>query len=193
LVYFKAGNLSIRTTDNNILIKPSGISYDVLSSKDLALVDINGRRLAGELSPSSETPMHIKIYRAFDHVKAIAHTHSENAIVCSITNTQLPSICNELIGFGGVIPLADYAIPGTEEIGNNAVRALTGPPKVTGVLLRNHGAITIGNTMSEACMRAELLEKMASIYIKAKTMGEIYPLSADQIQKIIAHYSSSKR
>ncbi len=189
LIYFKSGNLSIRTQDNNVLIKPSGCSYEEMTAKDLALVDINGKRISGEFSPSSETPMHTMIYRTFDDVQAVVHTHSEHALICAITETEIPPFCNEILTFGGRIPLSEYAIPGTDEIAENAVKAFSGPPKVNGVLLRNHGAITVGSNMAEACMRAELLEKLASIYIQAKTMGSVNPLTSEQVEEIIEHYS----
>ena len=60
-------------------------------------------------------------------------------------------------------------------------------------MLRNHGAITIGNSMAEACMRAELLEKLASIYIQAKQLGPVYPLTSEQIEEIIEHYAKKKK
>jgi L-ribulose-5-phosphate 4-epimerase len=193
LVYFKAGNLSIRTDDNNVLIKPSGISYEEMTEKDLALVDINGKILSGDLAPSSETPMHTMIYRNFDHVKAVVHTHSENALTCAVTGTVIPIFCNEGIGFGGTIPVSDYAIPGSDAIAENAVKAFNGPPKVTGVLLCNHGAITIGSSMSEASMRAELLEKLAWVYVRAHTLGTVKTFTTERVQKIINHYMNMKK
>lgn len=192
LVYYKAGNLSIRTADNHVLIKPSGRSYEEMTAEDLVLVDLDGNVLSGNYRPSSETPMHTMVYREIEYVQGIVHTHSEHALICAITGTEIPPICNELLGYGGSIPLAEFAIPGTIEIGKKAVEALKGPPKVKAALLPNHGAIAVGESMAEAYMRADVLEKMASIYIQAKSMGEIYPLSEQQVKDIIAHYSNKK-
>jgi len=192
LVYYMAGNLSIRTPDNNVLIKPSGRSYEEMTAEDLVLVDLDGNVLAGKHRPSSETPMHTMVYREIEHVQAIVHTHSEHALICAITNTEIPPFCNELLGFGGLIPLAEFAIPGTIEIGKNAVKALQGPPQVKAALLPNHGAIAIGETMAEAFMRAHVLEKMASVYIQAKSMAPVEALSSEQVENIIEHYSKKK-
>jgi L-ribulose-5-phosphate 4-epimerase len=193
LVYFRSGNLSIRTDDNNILIKPSGRPYESLTAKDLALVDVNGKVLSGEFAPSSETPMHTMVYRSFEHVKAVVHTHSASALVCAITGTEIPIFSLEGLGFGGPIPITEFGIPGSDDIGEKVVKAFNGPPKVTGAILRNHGAITIGNNMAEACMRAELLDKLASIYIRALSFGNVTPITAKQINDIKEHYSKKKK
>jgi L-ribulose-5-phosphate 4-epimerase len=193
LIYGKAGNLSLRTEDNNILIKPSGCSYEDLTENDLVLVDINGERLAGEFKPSSETPMHTMIYAHFKNVKAIVHTHSENSLVFAITGIEIPIFCNEGIGFGGTIPVTDFAIPGSKEIGRNAIEALEGPPSVKGIIIRNHGALTIGGTMDEACNRAEMLEKLTSIYCRALLIGKVETFSHERVDEIISHYASQKK
>jgi len=193
LVYYKSGNLSIRTEDNNVLIKPSGYSYENLTGKDLTLVDINGKVLSGEFAPSSETPMHTMIYKHFDNIKAVVHTHSENSLICAITNTEIPIFCNEGMGFGGRIPVSEFAIPGSIDIGKNAIKALEGPPQVTGIIIRNHGALTIGGSMAEACSRAEMLEKLASIYCRALSVGPVSTFSKERVQKIIDHYTNMKK
>jgi L-ribulose-5-phosphate 4-epimerase len=193
LVYGKAGNLSIRTNDNNVLIKPSGGSYEKLSEVDLALVDLDGKRLSGKYPPSSETPMHTMIYRHFENVKAIVHSHSENSLVCAITVKVIPIFCNEGIGFGGPIPVSEFAIPGTCEIGKNAVKALEGPPQVKGIIISNHGALTVGGSMAEACSRAEMLEKLASIYCRALAIGPVSSFSQERVREIIDHYSKKKQ
>ena len=193
LVYGKSGNLSVRTKDNNVLIKPSGCSYAELTEKDLVLVDINGKKISGKFAPSSETPMHVMIYAHFENVKAVVHTHSENSLVCAITGTEIPIFCNEGIDFGGTIPVSGYAIPGSIAIGKQAVKALMGPPQVTGVILRNHGAITIGGSMPEACKRAIMLEKLASIYCRALSVGPVTNFSEEKVQDIIDHYVSLKK
>ena len=73
------------------------------------------------------------------------------------------------------------------------MKAFSGPPKVTGAILRNHGAITIGSNMTEACMRAELLDKLASIYIRALSIGKVTPITAKQINDIRNHYLKKKK
>jgi L-fuculose-phosphate aldolase len=193
LIYLKSGNLSIRTPDNNVLIKPSGCNYENVTSENLSLVDINGKQIGGELPPSSETPMHTMIYRAFPKINAIVHTHSTYALICAITNTEVPVFCNEGTGIGGRLRVAEYGAPGTQTIGENAIKALNGTPTVKAALLKNHGAIAIGANMEEACRVAQYVEKLCMIYTKAKALGPITTMTDEQIQEIKDTYLALKK
>ena len=193
LIYLKSGNLSIRTPDNNVLIKPSGCDYDDLTSEALALVDIEGNHIGGDFAPSSETPMHTMIYKAFPKINAVVHTHSTYVVICAITETEVPVFCNEGLGIGGRIPVSNYGPPGTVTIGERAIEALSGPPAVRGAILKNHGAIAIGANMAEACDLAQTIEKLCLIYTKAKQLGPVTVMTDAQIQEIKDTYMALKK
>ncbi len=184
LIYLKSGNLSVRTPDNYVLIKPSGCSYEEIREEDLSLVNLRGEQVYGKLPPSSETPMHTMIYKAFPEVNAVVHTHSPYAIICSITGTEIPVFCNESLEVGGKIPVSEYGLPGTMEIGNRVIEVLKGPPAVKAAILKNHGAIVIGADMDEACRLAQLIEKLCMIYTKAKALGPVTTITDAQVKEI---------
>lgn len=180
------GNVSARRGDQ-IAINPSGVPYDEVDPSTVPLVDIAGEQVAGELSASSETPMHTTIYRARDDVGGVVHTHSPYASTfASLQKPIGPS--HYLIAFAGnQIPVTSYETPGTEELGQLAVDALD--DEYNACLLGNHGVIAVGETVEEAYEVALMAEYCARIHYQALNVGEPNVLPDKEIDTLLDRFA----
>ena len=195
LVSGTSGNVSARTPEGGILVTPSGLDYALLEPKDVVLVDLRGRVLEGFLKPSAETPMHTGVYRSRPRVGGIVHTHARFSTVLACLGWEILPVHYMLstLSSKGRVPLAPYATYGTEELARYAGEVLGDSHHAC--LLRNHGAIAVGGTASEAYSRAEILEEMAEVYYRARLAGEPVLLTPEQVQEASAKtttYGQSK-
>jgi L-fuculose-phosphate aldolase len=174
-----SGNLSIRSGDR-IAITPSGVPYDDLTPELVCVIDIDGRRIEGELDPSSEVPMHTSVYRATD-AGAVAHTHPMYCTALSVTHDEVPPVHYMIALLGGPVRVAPYARFGSPELAQGSVDAMAGR---TGVLLRNHGATTYGDTLDKAYTRSLYLEWVCRLYHQARLIGEPALLSPEQLDEV---------
>jgi L-ribulose-5-phosphate 4-epimerase len=188
LVQLNSGNVSVRVSDEHLVITPTGISYDDMSEEDLVIIDLNGGPVEGKHKPSSETPMHTTVYKNIHEVKAIAHTHSPFALAFATVGRSIPVISTEGLAVRGPIPVADYACPGTEAQGWAAIKAMKGPPYVMGTLLKNHGVLVTGANLSHAYSIACRIEMAAKVFFLALQIGEPDILTDDQIKEIRTAY-----
>lgn len=179
------GNVSVRTGDGNVLITPSGMPYEKMGPEDVALVDPGGGLLEGDYSPSVETPMHTSIYKARPGTGSIVHTHSRYSTVLACLGLEIPPIHYMLaaVSSEGRVPIAPYAIFGSEELAANAARALG--ESHGACLLQNHGTITVGGGAADAFAKSEILEEMAELYYHARLGGEPVLLSSEQIAEVV--------
>jgi L-fuculose-phosphate aldolase len=175
LVVAKEGNVSARIPgEEKIAITPSQIPYDIMKVDDILIVGFDEEILLGKLKPSTETKMHIAVYKARSDVGGVIHTHSPFASALSCVGGKIPPLLDEQTVFlGGDISTAPYALAGTADIGANAAQALN---ERDGTMLSNHGTICCGKNLDDALRNAILVEKLAMIYITAKTIGEIIPV-----------------
>ncbi len=180
LVVGTSGNVSARVGDT-VLVTPSGVPYDRLAPDDIVAVDLTGRRLHGTLTPTSELPMHLAVYRATD-AAAIVHTHAVHATAVSTLVRELPLIHYMAADLGGPVRVAPYATYGTEELAENTLQALTAR---TACLLQNHGTITYGKTLAQAYDRTAQLEWMCRVWLTASALPGRTPtlLSEDQVRR----------
>ncbi|MFZ7104516.1 MAG: class II aldolase/adducin family protein [Peptococcaceae bacterium] len=183
------GNISLKSQDSNIFITPSGMDYEHLVPDDIVKVNREGKIIAGWRKPSSELLLHLEIYRARSDVNAVIHTHSLYAGAYAAARKEiLPLIEDMAQVIGGTVEVAEYALPGTAELAQNAVKALG----IKGaVLLANHGAVGVGKDLEEAFKACLLLEKTAHIGIAAAVLGEPHVLSARDVQMMRNAYLTS--
>jgi L-fuculose-phosphate aldolase len=139
--------------------------------------------------------MHTGIYRARPEAGSIVHTHSRYSTTLACLNWEILPIHYMLavLSDEGRVPIAEYATYGTEELARNASEVLGSSHR--SCLLRNHGTIAIGASVSEAYARTELLEEMAEIYYRARVAGEPVLLTPEQIAEVSAKihdYGQSK-
>ena len=183
LVAGSAGNVSRRVADEPdlIAITPTSISYDDMSAQQIAVVDLRtGEPVESKEAPSYEMPMHRVIYTKMPRVGAIVHTHSPFVTTLSLLRRSLPPVIEEMvISFGGTIEVADYAMTGTDEVGENVVRALGDR---TGALLANHGNVCVARDLARALHTAIVMESAARVYVQALQTGEPAPLPDSSIE-----------
>ncbi len=189
LVIFTWGNVSgIDRSKGLAVIKPSGISYEKMKVKDMVVVNLDGQIVEGNLKPSSDTPTHLVLYRKFEHIGGVAHTHSEWATSWAQAGMGIPAIgTTHADYFYGEIPctrkMTDNEINGNYEIetGNVIVERFKGlsPGQIPGVLVNNHGPFAWGKDAHDAVHNAVVMEEVAkmtfrSLYLNPKTnMSEV--------------------
>ncbi|NEA66022.1 class II aldolase/adducin family protein [Streptomyces sp. SID12488] len=178
LVVGTSGNVSVRVGDT-VLVTPSGVPYDRLTPGDIVGVDLTGRQVLGTLTPTSELPMHLAVYRATD-ARAIVHTHAVHATAVSTLVRELPLIHYMAGDLGGPVRVAPYATYGTEELAENVLRALADR---AACLLQNHGTLAHGATLDQAYDRTAQLEWMCRVWLTASSLPGLSPtlLSEEQV------------
>jgi L-fuculose-phosphate aldolase len=162
LVPASSGNVSARR-DEMFAITPARAWLGQIDPTACVVLNLDGHIMEGSDEPSSETPLHRTVYRAH-RPGAIVHTHSVYATVLSTLVDEIPAI-HYIVGlFGGPVSVVPYARFGTDELGWKAARQLTDR---RAVLLQNHGALTMANSVREACALALQLEWLAKVYYHA--------------------------
>lgn len=177
------GNLSVRIGEDAILITPSGIPKGELKQEQLITVDLQGNQKDGHGNPSSETAMHLKIYRENPHVGGVCHAHPvfATALAAAGQSMETPLLTENIIGLGP-IPLAPYATPGTEEVAASIAPFLQ---THQGALLANHGALAWGKDLAQAYYRLETMEHTAKIHILVRfLLGTPRELTSEQLEKL---------
>jgi len=180
------GNISVKIADGVYAVTPSGRGYANQKPEDIVIVDDACKTLDGELTPSSESKLHTAIYNACPEAKAIIHTHSIYASALAAMRKPVPAIIEDIVQIiGGRVECAEYALPGTQELADNAVKAMNGRK---GVLLANHGAVCWGKDLADALMVCEILEKAAQIAIICQSCGGVVELSSDDAEIMHSFY-----
>ncbi len=174
------GNISCRISgENYIAITPTGMNYDDLEPEDIVIMDLEGNIINGIRKPSIEVPLHLSIYQAREDAKAIVHTHSAYATAMAVARKEIPGAIEDLVQIaGGNVRVNEYALPGTEQLGINTVKALEGR---NAVLLANHGMLGVGRDLDEALKVCQVVEKSAKIVLLAQMMGGAIELSQGDI------------
>lgn len=175
LVLLTWGNVSAYDEETGlVVIKPSGVSYDTMQAKDMVVVDLEGKRIEGDLNPSSDTPTHIELYKAFPGVKAVVHTHSRWATSWAQACLDIPALgTTHADNFYGDIPctsrLSDDQIQGEYEKETGLViiqefkkRSLP-PLDVCAVIVANHGPFSWGTSCAKAVENAVVMEYAAEM------------------------------
>ncbi len=165
------GNVSMRIKgENSIGITPSGMSYKDLTPEDICILDFDKTSIEGKHSPSSESGMHIEVYKNRLDVNAVIHTHQIKGSVFSIINHALPALFDEVcLHIGEIVDIVPYALSGSPELVENVRKKLNNNCHC--YILQNHGVLCLGDSMDQACLNAELLEKNAAIYAQALSTG----------------------
>ena len=155
-----------------VVIKPSGVPYDTMTEEDMVLVDLEGNVVGGHLKPSSDTPTHLALYKAFPEIGGIVHTHSTYATAWVQAGFDIPCLgTTHADYFRGPVPctadLTEEQLAGEyeKETGIAIVNRFQGldPAHTPAALVRNHGPFTWGKTPEEAAFHASVLEEIAKM------------------------------
>ena len=177
------GNLSARLSEDRILITPTGVNKGDMTAEQLLTVDMQGNVVAGNRKPSSETKMHLAVYKVRPDVQAIVHAHPPAATGFAACRIRLDQdvILPEVVFGLGKVGFAEYGTPTTDEIPNAVVKEI---PDCEALLLSNHGALAVGPDVMQAYYRMEVLEMYARVRLVTRILGEPKPLSADEVSEL---------
>ncbi len=180
LVIFTWGNVSgIDREHGLVVIKPSGVEYDRMSPMDMVVVDLDGNIVEGYLKPSSDTPTHLELYRAFPHIGGVTHTHSLYATSFAQAGRGIkPFGTTHADYFGGTVPctrkMSPNEISGEYEKNTGLVIAETftniDPNRIHGVLVCSHGPFTWGDSAAASVETAVVLENIAHMAINTEIL-----------------------
>lgn len=187
LICSSEGNISARLHGGRVLITPSGLHKGFLTIDDLLIVDMDGRVVvpAGNpaLKPTSELPMHLEAYRQRPDIGAVVHCHPPLSIALSIADIPLSTyLLPEVTVMLGTIPTTQFAMPSTAE-NSSAIRELI--RHHDGIVLRRHGALTVGPSPMAAFMQMETLEQQARITFMLAQLGVSNPMSRDIVDRLL--------
>jgi len=180
LVLGTAGNLSERCEDL-VAITPTGAALRDLQADQVAVVNLEGGHVEGELRASSELGLHLGIYHRYD-AGAVVHAHSEIATALACVIDELPTVHYTMLLLGGSVRVARYETYGTPELADATLEALEGR---TAALMANHGTIVYANDVHAAVENALLLEWACAVYWRACAMGTPRILSDDQLKAVV--------
>jgi L-ribulose-5-phosphate 4-epimerase len=176
LVWMAGGTVCARDPESgNVVVTPSGMSYDHLSPADMIVTDIDMNVLDGEWRPSVAHNLWTGILRARPDIHAIVHTHSTHATAFSVASQPIPMVTETMANWlGGPVPVVPYLSVEDPDFVSKPVDALASG---FAVLLGRHGPIVVGADLEKALERAVTLEEGAKIYFAAKVLGqpEIFP------------------
>jgi L-ribulose-5-phosphate 4-epimerase len=192
LVAWTSGNVSARDPETGlVVIKPSGIRFEDLTTENMVVVDVDGKIVEGEHKASSDTASHCYVYRARPDIFGVVHTHSRYATAFAAVAKPIPCVLTAMADeFGGTIPCAGFALIGGEEIGKLVVGALEQCPGPNyAVLLQNHGVFTVGVNAESAVKAAVMTEDNAAIVWTAMQIGNPLPIAQEDIDKLHHRYT----
>lgn len=177
-----SGNISVKI-DNNIFITPSGFNLGDVEETDVIILDHEGNKLEGKYNPSSEKQMHVEIYKTRPDLEAIIHAHTPKATAFAVAGIPLDkAILSEAVIAIGSVPIAEYAIPSSDELAKVVAAKFVGH---NAVLMANHGIVTGGHNLKETYYKLETFELYAEIFLWAKLLGNINELSEENVGELI--------
>src|SRR4249919_590479 len=176
------GNISVRLGDDRLLMTPRSVCKGFMTPDMMCITDLDGKKLQGDRDPSSETLMHLEVYRQRPDVRAVVHAHPPTATGFAVAGIPLDrAVLAEVITTLGSIPIAEYATPSTEEL-PAAVRKYV--KAHDGLLLANHGALAVGPDVYAAYYRMETIEHFATISLVARMLGREHLISRTEVERL---------
>jgi L-fuculose-phosphate aldolase len=188
LIAANEGNISIR--DGDVLyITPAGVSKGFLTPEMLVRTDMNGRPLDPKQRASTEVLMHLAVYRRRNDVSAVVHAHPPTATGFAVGGIALdrPVIAEAVVTLGQ-IPVIPYGQPSTHELADNVGNAIC---EAHGLLLANHGALTVGEGIWRAWERMETLEQLARVSLVTRVLGRDNLLPDNDVERLMASRAGS--
>lgn len=188
LVRMTSGNISGRDPQTGlVVIKPSGYSYEEMRPDDMVVVDMDGKVIEGQLTPSVDTETHLYVYAHRPDVWGIGHTHSPYASSFAVLGQPIPPCLTATAMLGGEIPLGKYVPIGGAAIGAEIVAKIG---NARAIIMQNHGVFTIGNSPVQATKMAVEVEEIAKITHLAMLRGQPIILTPEQLGQMDDLYTN---
>jgi L-fuculose-phosphate aldolase len=176
------GNISCRLDGGRLLMTPRSVCKGFMDPAMMCITDLAGVKLAGERDPSSEMQMHLEVYRQRPDVHAVVHAHPPVATAFAVVGIALDrAVLAEVVTTLGSVPIAAYATPSTKELPEAARKYVKAHD---GMLLANHGALTLGSDLFSAYFKMETIEHFANISFVARMLGGERLLSRDEVARL---------
>jgi L-fuculose-phosphate aldolase len=176
------GNISVRLGSDRLLMTPKIVCKGFMTPDMMCITDLDGRKLQGDRDPSSEMLMHLEVYRQRPDVAAVVHAHPPTATGFAVAGIPLNrAVLAEVLTTLGSIPIAEYATPSTKEL-PEAVRKYIRAHD--GMLLANHGALTVGADLFSAYYKMETIEHFAKISLVARLLGRENLISREEVERL---------
>lgn len=183
LISLSGGNVSSRMPDNKILVTPSGMAYEGMVPDDIVVLDIDGNVLEGTRRPSVDSIALLHVYRNMKRVNAIIHTHQPYATAVGMVYDKIPFAVTTLANAcAGVVNVAPFSSAASLAMGVETVNHIG---DANAVILKNHGVITVGDTIKEALYAAVYMEDALKTLFIAQSMGTPVLLTDAQYQEAI--------
>lgn len=170
-----SGNFSMKDDKTGyICITPTGQDRNDSDIDSILVIDRDGNIVENKnkLKPTSETLMHLSVYKNREDIKAVCHTHAIYSTIFAVQNKEIPPIAFESLMFGGVAPVAKYETPGTTQLADSIIEPLK---KSDACLLEKHGVLTVGNSIEDAYIKMQYVEDVAKIYLFSLLIGQEEP------------------
>jgi L-fuculose-phosphate aldolase len=179
------GNISVRINRDEILITPTGVSKGFMTPEMILKLDLSGESITEHpmYKPSSETKMHLEIYQQREDIQAVVHAHPPYATSFAVSGmAPNPCVLPEAVLTLGAVPIAPYGTPSTQKI-PESIRSLV--DQTDAILLANHGALIMGESLTAAFHRMETLEHVSQITFLAMQTGRVNIIPQDEIDKLM--------
>jgi len=177
------GNVSCKMDNGQYLMTPTGMSKGFLQPSDLVVLNEHGEQIGGTRKASSESKMHLTIYKTRPDIRAVVHAHPPTARGYAVAGIPLTKCVLPVVVVSvGAIPIAEYATPGTQELADVGSDYLS---RYDAGLLENHGAITVGKSILDAHFKKEPIEHFAKIMFVAHQLGNVQSLKGQQVEELI--------
>ncbi len=183
LVIYTWGNVSgIDRESGLVVIKPSGVDYDKMTVEDMVVISLDGEIVEGRMKPSSDAPTHLALYRKYDKIKSVVHTHSEWATSWAQSGRDIPCYgTTHADYFYGNIPctraLSDDEINGEYELNTGFVIIETlkegqiEPMEIPGIIIFNHGPFSWGRNPLDAVHNAKVMEEVGKMAYRSEKLN----------------------
>ena len=176
------GNISLYDPESGLVyMTPSAMPYHTIVEEDVVVVRLaDGAVVEGFRKPTVEKELHLGVYRNRPEIRSVIHTHPVYSQVFAVLHQSIPPIIDEAAqALGGEVVTAEYALPGTQALADNTIKAL-GKDKMA-CLLANHGAVCLGKTLDKAFKTCAVLEMTAQIYQLALVIGKPHVIDDDKV------------
>jgi len=176
------GNISVRLGSDRLLMTPKSVCKGFMTPDMMCITDLNGRKLQGDRDPSSEMLMHLEVYRRRPDVAAVVHAHPPTATGFAVAGIPLDrAVLAEVLCTLGSIPIAEYATPSTQELADAVAKYIKAHD---GMLLANHGALTVGVDVLGAYYKMETIEHFAKISLVARMLGRENLIAREEVLRL---------